>query len=126
MKKLVIAFAIFLPMIGSAQKTTTYVAHFREQFRGPKAYRDPSSGIVLYLESDGRHMAAISREGKLLWHRDLFKDAHLPYYRFNNPQVVYLGSDNGSIAGTVGISLANSQFGLLTIKTGDFRFQGQD
>jgi hypothetical protein len=27
---------------------------------------------MLYVESDGRHMAAITREGKIAWHRNLF------------------------------------------------------
>ena len=38
---------------------------------------DPRSGLMLYIESDGRHMAAIAREGKVLWHRNLFDDPRL-------------------------------------------------
>jgi hypothetical protein len=35
---------------------------------------DPRSGLVLRLESDGRHMAAITRDGKIAWQKNLFDD----------------------------------------------------
>ena len=43
---------------------------------------DPRSGLILYVESDHRHMAAITHDEKLLWHRNLFeglKGAPPPY-----------------------------------------------
>jgi len=126
-----LAFFLSLQLLGTAQKTTTYVAHFREPFSGPQAYKDPKSGMLLLVESDGRHLAAISPAGKLLWDRDPFKD--VPSYRFENPQVVYLGPATRSahrIEGGpdkfVAIALANSQFGLLRMSDGDFEFEGQD
>ena len=73
------AFAILVSMsfVGLAQFAP---------FKGPQTYQDPRTGIILYLESDGRHIAAISRDGKLLWARDPFADSHLPFYRTNKPQ----------------------------------------
>jgi hypothetical protein len=38
----------------------------------PFVLRDPRSGLTLRVEKDGRHMAATSRQGKVIWHRDLF------------------------------------------------------
>ena len=32
---------------------------------------------MLYVESDGRHMAAITPDGKIVWHRNLFSDPRL-------------------------------------------------
>jgi hypothetical protein len=32
-----------------------------------KAIKDPQTGVIYYEESDRRHIAAISAEGKLLW-----------------------------------------------------------
>jgi hypothetical protein len=95
------------------------------------------SGTTLYVETDGRHVAAISRDGKLLWTKDPYKDAHIPSYRTEKPQIVYIGSVAKSIpdarpfAGRepdkfVAITFNNSQFGLLTISTGEFDFIGQD
>jgi len=45
---------------GTAQETTTYVAHYLEPFRGPQVYKDVHSGTTLHVETDGRHVAAIS------------------------------------------------------------------
>src|ERR1035437_4087337 len=81
----------FMLCLGAAQETTTYIGHYLEHFPGAQVYKDPNSGTLLYVETDGRHLAAISPDGKLLWARDPFKDAHLPYYKIRNPQVYYLG-----------------------------------
>ena len=39
----------------------------------PMTYRDPRTSITLYVESDGRHVAAIDAHGTLLWVSDLSK-----------------------------------------------------
>jgi len=72
--------------------------------------------MLLLVESDGRHLAAISPAGNLLWDRDPFKD--VPFYRFENPQVVFLGPApkwahriKGGPDDFVAIGLANSQLG---------------
>jgi hypothetical protein len=128
-----VALSLTLQFVGAAQETTTRIAHYSEPFPGAQVYKDPNSGTLLYVESDGRHLAAISPDGQLLWDRDPFKDAHLPYYRTQNPRVVYLGPIPRSAAGTgnelsnfVQISLTNSQFGWLRISDGVFEFRGQD
>jgi hypothetical protein len=127
--------AIFLSLqfLCMAQKTTSYIARYLEPFPGPQAYKDPRSGTLLYVETDGRHLGAISRDGKLLWNRDPFADAHLEFYRTEKPQIVWLGpvlkaqprfrknSDE-----YVQIAFNSSQFGFLRISDGDFEFSGQD
>jgi hypothetical protein len=40
-------------------------------------FKDPRTSISFYVESDGRHLAAIDAVGKLLWVRNPFEDAHL-------------------------------------------------
>jgi hypothetical protein len=115
-----------------AQETHSYVGHYSYAFSEPQVYRDPKSGTLLYLETDGRHLAAIAPDGKLLWNRDPFMDAHVPFYRFKYPKVV----DIRAIAPAsypeerepnkfVAISLANSQFGWLRISDGEFCFRGR-
>jgi hypothetical protein len=115
------------------QRAQSYVAHYRYAFPGAQLYRVPSSGTVIYVESDGRHLAAISRAGKLLWNRDPFKDAGLPFYRFKDPQVANLGAAarSGVLRGQdpsqfVSIHLTNSQFGFIRISDGEFLPEGQD
>lgn len=88
----------------------------------PYAYRDADSGIVFYVESDGRHVSAISPDGKLLWSRDPFADAHLPLYRTRAPRIVFIGRDRGNLA----VSFSSTQSGTLDVKTGDFTYTGQD
>jgi hypothetical protein len=101
-------------------------------FLGPRVYKDPASGTLLYLETDGRHVAAISVDGKLLWIRDPFKDAHMPFYRTKTPKIVYIGpipkEDTVSVPhdGFVAIRFNSSQFGYLSISSGEFRDGGQD
>jgi hypothetical protein len=119
--------------LGTAQEPTTYVGRHITDFPGPQVYKDPTSGTLLYVETDGRHVAAISEDGKLLWNRDPFKDAHLPFYRTEKPQIVYIGpvskSDHpigGEPHKLVAISFNSSQFGVMRISDGEFRFRGQD
>jgi hypothetical protein len=123
--------------LGAAQETTTYVTHYLEPFPGPQVYKDPHSTTTLYVETDGRHVAAISGDGTLLWNKDPFKDGHLSFYRTKNPQIIYIGPVSksrpcaGPYAGGepdnfAAITFNNSQFGLLRIGNGEFKFLGND
>jgi hypothetical protein len=119
--------------LSAAQQSTTYVDVYLRPFPGPQVYRDPNSGTLLYVETDGRHVAAMSGDGKLLWNRDPFKDSHLSFYRTEKPQIVYMGPVKKSAhpAGGepdkfVAIRFNSSQFGLLKISSGEFQFLGQD
>src|SRR5436190_24330359 len=115
-------------------KTVTYTGHYLTQFRGAQTYKDAESGIIFYVESDGRHLAAIDRDGKIVWHRDPFADAKLQYYRTKSPQIVYVGKASeraqeywpGKQKKVIGIAFNSSQFGEVDIKTGEFQFGGQD
>jgi hypothetical protein len=88
---------IFLSILclGAAQEQT-YTGKHLTDFPGPQVCKDPTSGTLLYVESDGRHVAAISRDGKLLWNRDPFKDAHLPFYRTENRKLFTSGQPRNS------------------------------
>src|SRR3954452_21042141 len=85
---------VLLSMIwlSAAQESAEYVDVYLRPFPGPQVYKDPRSGTLLYLETDGRHIAAISGDGKLLWNRDPFEDSHLSFYRTEKPQIVYMGA----------------------------------
>ena len=119
--------------LGTAQETTTYIGHYLERFPGPQVYKDPTSGTLFYVETDGRHVVAISSEGKLLWSKDPFKDAHLPFYRTEKPQIVFIGPALKGVHPPskesnkfVSIAFNSSQSGLLRMSNGDFEFLGQD
>jgi hypothetical protein len=125
---------MFIVGFGTAQETTTYVAHNLERFPGPQVYKYQHSGATLYVETDGRHVAAISGDGKLLWVRDPFKDGRLDSYRTEKPQIVYIGpvskfrskSLGGESDDFAAVTFNSSQFGLLRISNGEFQFLGQD
>ncbi len=130
---LVFLIPLFALFVCEAQNSTTYVGHYREPFLGPQVYKDPNSGTLFYVETDGRHVAAISGEGKLLWSKDPFMDAHLPFYRTEKPQIVYIGPHpkGARPAGEkanmfVSIEFNSTQSGLLRISNGEFLFLGQD
>jgi hypothetical protein len=89
------------------------------------AYADSSSGILFYVESDGRHIAAISAQGTILWCRDPFAEAGLEPYRYARPVISWIGRSNRE-PGHIGISYNSSQFGIADQKTGEFTFLGQD
>ena len=121
---------VFLPMLClAAAQEKTYIARHLTDFPGQQVYKDPTSGTLLYVETDSRHVAAISSDGKLLWNRDPFKDGHLSPYRTDKPQIVYIGPDNTHGAKSrefFAIAFNNSQFGVMRISNGEFTFQGQD
>jgi len=120
--------SFFILYIGAAQERTTYTGRYLSDFPGPQVYKDPTSGTLLYVETDGRHVAAISCAGKLLWNRDPFQDAHLPFYRTEKPQIVYLGPDRagGEPGRFVAVAFNSSQFGVIRISDDEFPFRGQD
>jgi hypothetical protein len=126
--------AIFLSIlyVGAAQQKT-YTARYLTDFPGPQVYKDPASGTLLYIEGDGRHVAAISQDGKLLWNRDPHNDAYLESYRTDKPQIVHIGPapkieipSGEKPERFVGIAFNNSQSGVIRISNGEFYFSGQD
>jgi hypothetical protein len=72
-----LVFFMALQFLGGAQETRKYVGHYLVSFPGPQVYMDAKSGALLYVETDGRHVAPISRDGELVWNRDPFRDAIL-------------------------------------------------
>jgi len=103
------------------------------RFPGPQSYRDSATGITYYVESDGLHVAAISKEGKILWVRDPFHDAKLSDYRTHKPQIVFIGKGSWWTNGVrrrdvpaISIQFNSSQFGAMKMSDGEFQLQGQN
>jgi hypothetical protein len=106
----------------------------------PHKYKDPDSGIVFEVESDGRHVVATDANGKMLWRRDPFADAHLELYRTTSPKIVYIRNlrkddephqwirktmEERGVTNFICINFNSSQSGCLDIRSGDFTFLGQ-
>ena len=103
----------------------------------PIAYHDDQTDILFYVESDGRHLAALDRSGKLLWVRDPFVDQNLCPYRNARPIIFRIGPIPKPYEALVvkawkrqgpfiEIHFDSSQFGAVDVKTGDFFFEGQN
>jgi hypothetical protein len=107
----------------------------------PMAYKDPRSSIVIYVESDGRHIAATDSQGKLLWVRNPWEESHA-FCQYRTPRPVvdslrmaelndaarsYLKSKGANLDHTfAALSYDSSQFGTLDESTGDFYPGGQN
>jgi hypothetical protein len=92
----------------------------------PFVFHDSVTGNYFYVESDGRHVACISPDGKILWCRDPSKEAGLGPYRFKHPIIIGISRWSDDHEGKIGVGFNSSQFGSLDEKTGDFSFEGQD
>jgi len=127
-----VVFLVFMLLLGAAQESSTYIARYLTPFPVPQVYKDPNSGTIFYVESDGQHVAAISSGGKLMWNKDPFKDGHLQFYRTQRSQIVYIGAASSCHpAGEkpdkfVAVAYNSSQFGVLRIGDDQFTFCGQD
>jgi hypothetical protein len=102
-------------------------------------YKDPRTAITFYVESDGKHVAAIDAAGKLLWVRSPFKDpdpaetrtpvidgieaAESPVPKYAQfLQRLGFKADRPYIR----ITSALRSFGIMDERTGDFILEGQN
>jgi hypothetical protein len=114
----------------------------------PFTFQDTRTQITFYVESDGRHIAAVGLGGTLLWVRNPFEDEGLCPYRSARPVISHLEITNvrsdylqylmpgaarryrarGFDSGHTFLSLQfdSSQFGLLDETTGTFFSGGQN
>jgi hypothetical protein len=99
--------------------------------RGAKAAK--KLRLVVYAETDGKHLSAIDFEGRVLWTRSPFADAHLEPYRVAEPRIVQIYAPlpwmlkaAKAKSGFAALQFESTQFGVVDLKTGTFLFLGQD
>lgn len=90
-----------------------------------------AANVIIYVETDGRHIAAISPDGKLLWRKDPFVDAKMQPYRLARPSIIAIGPGFtvpgvGTSDELFSVSFNSSQSGVMNIATGKFTFMGQN
>jgi hypothetical protein len=101
------------------------------------SYLDPKTHILFYVESDGRHLAAIDQDGKLLWFRNPFEDAQLCPYRTIRPiidsvsgetpdWISLLNTKRKRHAHYIHVQFNSSQFGAVDTQNGDYIDEGQN
>lgn len=97
---------------------------------------DEKTGMKFTVDSTEIYVSAYSKDHKLLWKRDPWKEEGLTIYRHNKPVIVQfelitLGSDWGKSEWhpekeVIWIRYSNSQMGWLDKITGDYFHYGQD
>jgi hypothetical protein len=122
---------VALLLVTSSSAAKPFIAHETEPYRGPVAYVDKKLRIVFYAESDGRHLSAIDFDGRVLWTRNPFVDAHLKPYRVAEPRIVGIYRPlpwmvEGQKRSFVAIEFESTQFGVVDVKSGQFFSLGQD
>jgi len=91
----------------------------------PITFFDAATRTTIYVESDGRHIAAIDSMGQVRWLRDPFAEKHLCAYRVSRPVIVSIEPSQGS-PNEVVVRYDSSQFGTLRKDSGEFTPIGQD
>jgi hypothetical protein len=115
----------------------------------PFSFKDPRTDVTFYVESDGRHLAAIDSSGRILWVRNPFEDAELCHYRTPRPviariEAIELPPDHAKSyvdlalpeLKRLGMDFAkhrflrvhfdSSQYGIVDETSGNFFFEGQN
>ena len=90
-------------------------------------FKDAS--VIIYVETDGRHVVAISPDGAMLWRTDPFVDSGLRPYREARPIIVAAGPCAVNVKDMERkfcIRYSSSQRGTVDIATGAFTFGGQN
>jgi hypothetical protein len=102
------------------------------RFYDPVCFSDAPSGILVCSERDGQHINA-TKGGRELWRKDSVRDWHIHPYRTIYPVIVSIlksseiAVDEDLGPGTVVMVRYNSsEFGKCAVKTGAFRFLGQN
>jgi len=101
-----------------------------------ESIKDSRTGIMYFLNADRREISAIDGNDKVIWKVKPYQDNQIPFYRINNPKIVYFSFPTedkwisqksfGSKDDFIVITFESSQFGLITKKDGKFIFLGQD
>jgi hypothetical protein len=83
--------------------------------------RDPESGMTFYVESDGRRLVALDRDGVIAWGLDLFDEARFTPY-LGAPVIRHLRVEGGWLWATCG----KKDFARIDIRDGRAEHAGRD
>lgn len=102
----------------------------------PLTYRAEKSGILFYVESDRQHMAAIDKDGKVLWHKNIIDQvrgkerlgwpARIVVIDKPHDGMLEVMKHRGKDGDYVGIALSTKEFGVLNQSSGVFTSLGTD
>jgi RNA polymerase sigma-70 factor (ECF subfamily) len=139
--------AVLRDLLTSEPSVTTVNLNYREAAQvqpkpaalAPLTYKDDKTGLLFVVESDRRHVAALDKNGKVLWHKDLIAAANLKGYKVGTkvyePAITHLGPPldwmlktvkaQGKTGDFVEIAMGK-YFGVFNQRTGEYTFMGND
>jgi hypothetical protein len=105
--------------------------------RPPLAMKDEESEVLIFVESDREHVAAIDKDGKILWHRNVISEEGIHSNRpGNKPGIFSIRKANESdrrgldLIGKGGpyvtISLTTRDIAAINERTGEFSLVARD
>ena len=83
--------------------------------------RAPDSGMIFYVESDGRRLVALDRQGVLAWGVDVFEEAKVKPY-LGKPVIRHLRLDGDNLWATCG----KKDSVRIDVDTGKAEWAGRD
>lgn len=98
---------------------------------------DPKTGVIYYVESDLRHVAAISSNGKILWVCEVVKSSEkrrdwiasiglgIPGHVYQSPSAGGLKEEKGEDCIVIEIWVSGFRTATIDKKTGKVQFSGQ-
>jgi len=127
---------------GHSQQTTTIVYDGQGNIKSgsfiktvppkPVTLKDSTLNYTFVLDSTHINVTAYDSIGNILWKTDPYKDNKIEEYRTKRPIIVDIlfgKSDHVDVSKkytVLWIRYSNTQFGYLDLKTGKYRFEGQD
>ena len=106
----------------------------------PITLKDDSSGTLFYFESDGQNVAALDKEGNVLWQKNPADEAALKGWKKGDkivrPVIIFAGppldwmlrvmKQRGENGEYISIGFSTKEFGLLDKQTGKYTSMGSD
>ena len=108
------AFAVEAPKIESGH------ASLRAYPKAIISTKDSKTGITVHVDHDGRHVMGVSGSGEMLWRTEVVGENYS--CTAGSPVVRYLQIEGDKVS----VTFCKSSYGEIELKTGKFRFLGQD
>lgn len=83
--------------------------------------KDAKTGMTFYVESDGRRLVALDRNGELVWGVDVMDEANFKPH-LGEPVVRHLRLDGGRLWATCG----KKDLVRIAVETGEVEYTGRD
>jgi hypothetical protein len=102
----------------------------------PLSFKDEASGVLLYVETDRKHVAAIDKDGKILWHKEITQVVTLKSRGDKEAAVIFVGKptdwslkvmkERGKAGTYIGVGFNTKEFGVIDQQTGEYTSMGND